>query len=100
MFQRMVRNGESFWTAVHDPFMARDATREDLRAVVREALEVNRGSYKGVVRLFNMPATDYRKLLRFLRKFDCHLPIHEFRTASARLPSVKSDIAQQAVVNE
>jgi DNA-binding NtrC family response regulator len=32
LFERMVRDGESFWSVVHDPFMARDITRDDLRA--------------------------------------------------------------------
>jgi DNA-binding NtrC family response regulator len=87
MFERMVRNGESFWAAVHDPFMSRDVTRTDVRALVSEALELSGGSYKRVVQLFNLPQTDYKKLLNFLRKFDCHLPIQDFRSAPAKLPS-------------
>jgi transcriptional regulator with PAS, ATPase and Fis domain len=97
MFDQMIRHGQSFWTAVHDPFMARDITRDDLRAVMREGLELSHGSYKGLLELFNMPAGDYKKLLNFLRKFDCHLPIHEFRTAPARLPDLTTHPAQAAV---
>src|SRR5688572_5337175 len=31
LFTRMVQGGESFWTAVYEPFMVRDITRADLR---------------------------------------------------------------------
>jgi len=83
LFDRMVREGETFWMAVYNPFMARDLTREDLRALVAHGLTLTRGSYKGLAQLFNVPA-DYKRLLNFLRKYHCHLPIHEFR---ATLPA-------------
>ena len=100
MFERLVRHGESFWTVVHDPFIARDVTRDELRIVVREALALSHGSYKGVVQLFNLPPSDHKKLLNFLRKFDCHLPIHEFRTAAARLPAEPARSPEPVVVNQ
>jgi DNA-binding NtrC family response regulator len=78
LFDRMVRNGETFWTAVYHPFMDRDLTRDDLRELVRRGLTLTRGSYKGVAELFNV-AGDYKKLLSFLRKYHCFLPVHEFR---------------------
>ena len=78
LFERMVRNGETFWKVVYDPFMSRDLTRDDVRALVRHGLELTRGSYKDVAQLFNVPA-DYKRLLNFLRKYQCHLAIHEFR---------------------
>ena len=34
-------DGENFWTAVYEPFMARDITRDDLRALVRQGLGVD-----------------------------------------------------------
>ena len=81
LFDRMVRRGESFWAVVYQPFMSRDLTREDLRAIVRHGLNLTHGSYKGMAQLFNVPA-DYKRLLNFLRKYQCHLPIQEFRTVS------------------
>ncbi len=77
----MVRGGETFWTIVYEPFMLRDLTRDDLRAIVRHGLNLTHGSYKGMAQLFNVPA-DYKRLLNFLRKYQCHLPIQEFRTIS------------------
>jgi transcriptional regulator with PAS, ATPase and Fis domain len=74
--------GESFWTAVHEPFMSRDLTRDDLRQLVRRGLTQTHGSYRQLTTLFNLPATDYKSLLNFLRKHDCHVPYKPFRTVS------------------
>ena len=79
ILERIVRHGESFWAAAYEPFMARDITRDDMRAIVRHALELTRGNYKSVTQLFNLPQSDYKRLLNFLRKHQCQLPIQEFR---------------------
>ena len=42
-FERLLQ-GESFWTAVHEPFMSRDMTREELRQIVRRGLTRTHGS--------------------------------------------------------
>ena len=76
LFKRMVQNGESFWTAVYAPFMARDLTRDDVRAIIREGLLRTRGGYKAVAALFNV-AADHRRLVSFLRKYACHLPEYD-----------------------
>ena len=82
LYERMIR-GESFWSAVYEPFMTRDLTRKDIRAIVRRGLGVTRGSYKLLVRLFNIPPNDYKRLLNFLRKNDCHVAFQAFRTISS-----------------
>jgi transcriptional regulator with PAS, ATPase and Fis domain len=76
---RMVKGGESFWTAVHEPFMSRDLTREDLRHIVATGLAMTQGSYKQLVMHFNMPPGDYKRFLNFLRKHGCHMPFQRFR---------------------
>ena len=86
IFEQMVRDGKSFWAVVHQPFMDRDLTREDLRALVRQGLALTRGSYKSTVQLFNMPPEDYKRFLNFLRKFQCQAPIDEFRSLPVQLP--------------
>jgi transcriptional regulator with PAS, ATPase and Fis domain len=80
LYERMVDGGESFWTVVYSPFMSRDLTREDLRTLVARGLEQTRGSYKGLVGLFNLSAQDYKRFLNFLRKYECRLPFQGFRT--------------------
>jgi DNA-binding NtrC family response regulator len=84
LMDRMVHNGESFWDVAYAPFMTRDLTREDMRQLVLSGLERTRGSYKSLVRTFNMNAEDYRRFLNFLRKYECHMPFQRFRALPAR----------------
>jgi transcriptional regulator with GAF, ATPase, and Fis domain len=77
----MLKQGQSFWTAVYPLFIARDLTRVDLRRILEIGLEETRGNYRSLVEAFNMPASDYKRFLAFLRKYDCHLPFQRFRAA-------------------
>ncbi len=79
LFERMVQQGESFWSVVHAPFMARDLTRSTVRAVVTRGLWQTRGNYRILVEVFNMRGGDYRRFLTFLRKYGLHQPVHAFR---------------------
>ena len=81
LFQRMVRDGETFWTVVYEPFMARDLTREDVRALVRHGLAQTSGGYRAMAALFNVPA-DHKRLLSFLRKHECCLLDKDIRIPS------------------
>lgn len=83
LFDRLVNGGESFWSCVYAPFMSRDLTRDDVRSVVRQGLERTSGSYRVMVELFNMPVADYKRFLSFLRKYQCHMPFQQFRSAAA-----------------
>jgi DNA-binding NtrC family response regulator len=86
LVQRMSETGESFWSAVHAPFMDRDMQREQLRAVVRLGLERTSGNYIQVLRLFNLPPSDYKRFLSFLRKHGCHFPVQAFRVPRRPAP--------------
>ena len=86
LFERMVNGGEPFWTAVYAPFMSRDLTRDDVRAIVRRGLERTGGNYRVMVELFNMPADDYKRFLGVLRKYQCHMPFQQFRSAASSRP--------------
>jgi two-component system nitrogen regulation response regulator NtrX len=83
LFDRLVAGRECFWTAVYDPFMARDLTRDDLRALIRRGLEETRGSYKLLMPLFNIEARHHRRLLNALRKHDCLIGFHQVRQGSS-----------------
>jgi hypothetical protein len=76
----MIDGGQSFWSAVHPQFMSRDLRRSALRTLVALGLERTAGNYRMVVELFNMPTTDYKRFMSFLRKHDCLLRFHTFRT--------------------
>ncbi len=93
MYDRMVNRRESFWTVVYEPFMLRDMTRDDLRALIGRGLEQTRGSYRILVQLFNMAETDYKRFLNFLRKHDCQMPFQRFRNLPARLEGGGADAA-------
>jgi transcriptional regulator with PAS, ATPase and Fis domain len=82
LFERLVNGGESFWTCVYAPFMSRDLTRDDVRAIVRRGLERTGGNYRVMVELFNMPSEDYKRFLGVLRKYQCHMPFQQFRSAA------------------
>lgn len=83
MVERMIRRGESFWSVVYEPFMARDLTRDDVRGVIRRGLEESRGSYKVLMRSFNLEERDYKRVLNFLRKHECHVAFQPYRTGVA-----------------
>ena len=80
----MIKQGESFWSAVYPIFMSRDLTRTELRKIVQIGLETTNGNYRLLVQLFNMTQDDYKRFLSFLRKHDCHLPFQRFRAVPAR----------------
>ena len=84
LFDRMFRDGESFWSVAYHPFMSRDLTRDDLRALVKRGLTHTFGSYRLLVQTFNLPPDDYKKFLAFLHKYQCYMPFQQFRTASLK----------------
>jgi transcriptional regulator with PAS, ATPase and Fis domain len=84
LYERLVSQGESFWTAVYEPFMLRDLTREDLRALVTKGLQETHGSYMNLLRLFNLDRADYKRFLNVLHKHGCHLRVAPFRAAAVR----------------
>ena len=89
-FERVTFGQESFWSAVYEPFMARDITRDELRAIVRLGLERTAGDYVKLLELLRLPADDYKRFLRFLSTFDCHVTFRDFRPVPARA-SLDSD---------
>jgi transcriptional regulator with GAF, ATPase, and Fis domain len=98
LYDRIVNRGESFWSAVYEPFTAHDLTRDDLRVVLRLGLEHTRGSYKQLTQLFNMAPDDYKRFLNFLRKHQCHMPFQRFRAIPPRpdRTATRTDAATRA----
>jgi len=94
VFDRMMDGGESFWSVVYGPFMTRDLTRDDVRMIVQRGLQLTRGNYAGLMKTFNMTPEDYKRFLNFLRKHQCQLNFHLFRTVGG-----KDDRARRALKN-
>jgi transcriptional regulator with PAS, ATPase and Fis domain len=74
-----LRNGASFWTVVHEPYMRRDLTRADVRALIDKGLEEARGNYRALIRSFNVQPSEYNRFMNFLRKHECLLPFRDYR---------------------
>jgi DNA-binding NtrC family response regulator len=100
LFERMSVGGESFWTVVHEPFIARDLTRHDLRVIVSRGLERTKGSYKALVQSFNLEPGDYKRFLSFLRKHECHMPFQRFRSLPVRLTDEEPGYEKRSAVQE
>jgi hypothetical protein len=81
--------GESFWSVVYEPFMARDLTRQDVGDVVRLGLRATQGRYTLLLQLFNMAPNDYKPLLSVLRTHGCHVPFQQFRTIEPEIPQAR-----------
>ena len=60
-------SGETFWLAVHQPFLRRELSRAEARDVIERGLTRTRGSYKRLLPLFGMAADEYLKFMDFLR---------------------------------
>jgi DNA-binding NtrC family response regulator len=86
LYERMVFGHEPFWSVAYEPFMQRDLTRDDLRALVTKGLHETRGNYVMLVRLFNLETRDYKRFMNVLHKHGCHIPVAPFRDATIRRP--------------
>jgi transcriptional regulator with GAF, ATPase, and Fis domain len=66
-FHRMLEEGESFWEVVHRPYLGRELSRAEARALIDQGLQRSRGSYRRLLTLFNIDSADYLKFMDFLR---------------------------------
>ncbi len=82
LFEGLQAGRLGFWTHVHEPFLQRDITREDMRDLIRRGLTEARGSYRNLLRVFSMPESDYKRLLNFLSAHQCTVDSREFRVAT------------------
>jgi YbgC/YbaW family acyl-CoA thioester hydrolase len=59
--------GENFWTAVGDPYLARNLSRSEAQEVIRQGLLDASNSYSLLLSRFNLPRGDYQRFMDFLR---------------------------------
>ena len=83
LYGALVSGGYSFWEHIHPLFLQRDVTRHDIRELVRRGLSTTRGNYRSLLRLFGMPASDYKRFLNFLAAHDCNVDFRAFRNGTA-----------------
>jgi transcriptional regulator with PAS, ATPase and Fis domain len=83
LYSALVSGGYSFWEHIHPLFLQRDVTRHDVRELVRRGLSTTRGNYRSLLRLFGMPASDYKRFLNFLAAHDCNVDFRAYRNGTA-----------------
>ncbi len=67
LYQRIVSRREDFWQVVHDPFLARDLNRAQVRAFIAKGLVDAKGRYRDLIALLGLPPSRYQKFMDFLR---------------------------------
>jgi transcriptional regulator with PAS, ATPase and Fis domain len=73
---------ENFWESVARPYADRMITRTHMENVVRRGLQQANGSYRRLVRLFNLPDSDYKRFMDFLRRHGCNVDFRQYRRRS------------------
>jgi len=86
LFNALVNAGYSFWDHIYPLFLSRDITRHDMRELIRRGLATTRGNYRALLKLFGMPAEDYKRFLNFLAAHDCRADFREFRSGAPDVP--------------
>ena len=69
----------NFWESVAGPFAERLITRTHLEHLVRQGLQRTRGSYRKMLPLFQLPDSDYKRFMDFLRRHHCIVDFREYR---------------------
>jgi DNA-binding NtrC family response regulator len=90
LWDRMA-SGEDFWEVVYRRFKSRELTRATLAALVDRGLHETRGSYRALLRVFNLPPTDYKRFHAFLYQQRCNLPVAPYRRLRSRVASEERD---------
>jgi transcriptional regulator with PAS, ATPase and Fis domain len=79
LYDALVSGGYSFWEHIHPIFLQRDITRHDIRELVVLGLRTTHGNYRALLRLFGIPAHDYKRFHNFLMAHDCKVDYRAFR---------------------
>jgi transcriptional regulator with PAS, ATPase and Fis domain len=82
LYSTLVDGHYTFWGHIHPLLLKRDITRHDLRQLVSLGLTSTRGNYRGLLKLFGMADTDYKRFMNFLAAHECTVDFRQFRTPS------------------
>jgi transcriptional regulator with PAS, ATPase and Fis domain len=91
LYDALVSGGYSFWEHIHPIFLDREITRHDIRELIARGLRTTHGNYRSLLRLFGMPAGDYKRFHNFLMAHGCKVDYRSFRQGTpepARTPRV------------
>jgi DNA-binding NtrC family response regulator len=77
--------GEDFWAVVYQAFKARELRRTELAAIIHRGLQETGGSYRALVKVFNLPPADYKRFHAFIYQQQCNLPVAGYRRRGSRI---------------
>ena len=66
IYLRLSRGTADFWALVHTPFLDRDLSRRDVRRLLTMGLGDSGGSYRRLLELWAIPASDYKRFMGFV----------------------------------
>jgi DNA-binding NtrC family response regulator len=69
-YDQVVDEGEDFWEVVYRPFLNRELNRGEVRSIISRGLTASNGSYRRLLELLHLPASDYQRFMDFLRHHD------------------------------
>jgi DNA-binding NtrC family response regulator len=75
---------DNFWESIARPYANRQITRHHVEHLIRKGLIQTGGSYRRLVRLFNIPETDYKRFMDFLRRHRCNVDYRQYRKKQER----------------
>ena len=67
LWRRIKDEGQDFWSTFHAAFMDRDVNRSQVKKMIRRGLLNTQGSYRRLLEELRLPASDYQRLMDFLR---------------------------------
>jgi two-component system response regulator PilR (NtrC family) len=70
---------ENFWESVARAYAERQITHTHVENLIRRGLQRCNGSYRRLVRLFNLPDSDYKRFMDFLRRHRCNVDYRQYR---------------------
>ena len=79
LYSTLVEGHYTFWGHIHPLLLKRDITRHDLRQLVSLGLSSTRGNYRGLLKLFGMDESDYKRFMNFLAAHECTVDYRQFR---------------------
>jgi DNA-binding NtrC family response regulator len=82
LYATLVDGHYTFWGHIHPLLLRRDITRHDVRQLVSLGLTATRGNYRGLLKLFGMADSDYKRFMNFLAAHDCTVDFRQFRSPS------------------
>jgi DNA-binding NtrC family response regulator/tetratricopeptide (TPR) repeat protein/predicted transcriptional regulator len=80
----LMRGESDFWKLVRDPFLNRNLSRDDVKAILARLLDQAQGSYRRLLQDLGLPVKDYKRLMNFLESHDCKVDFRPFRKRGFR----------------